>query len=107
MSEWISVEDRMPEPKKPVLVVTFERSLELESKVITSVFRAFWTPKYFISPQEKCDEEDIEYDPIAGQLYHPENWFNCIIDEEPHWRVIATVTHWMPLPELPKEEKDG
>lgn len=93
MSDWISVEDRLPEENVPVNVVWVNRCppsyyAHIKDKpfVATAVyFRHCW---YWW-------DANIE-DYLAEYGY----WKNGVIDES------IEVTHWMPLPEPPKEEED-
>ena len=64
-SEWISVEDRLPEKKREAYLCSLDSCLFPGTQYIS--IRAF------------CDD---------GK-----------------WEANGTVTHWMPLPELPKEEE--
>lgn len=54
-----------------------------------------------------CDaefDEDIDFDSQFGEwveIYHPETL--GYLDSE--WRGYQEVTHWMPLPSIPEEEK--
>ena len=72
-SKWISVEDRLPNNEKPVLV-------------------------YYGFMRNKNASTGLRY---TGTLSY------FCFDHKPHWQHESTglvVTHWMPLPEPPKEE---
>ena len=69
MSEWISVKDRLPDEKNPVLM---------------------WSRRSRTVPTcAACQYELWDW--------HPEY--------SPHDYGLEMITHWMPLPEPPKEEK--
>ena len=70
LSPWISVEDRLPEPEKEVIILNKRKHTDID--FLTDDFEGgyYWW---------KSDES----------IY-------CEDDE---------ITHWMPIPELPKEEK--
>lgn len=71
--KWISVEDRFPEPDKECLIVVL------------------YNGKRVVIIGEWLSCEDIE-DPS-------DRWYSYEFAAELGWKV----THWMPLPELPKE----
>jgi hypothetical protein len=79
--KWISVEDRLPEFGKKVLVL-IDRT-------------------YHINP---TDEDLIEVATLfgeeceAGRVWREYGWYNYDL----HQSFIEDVTHWMPLPEVPK-----
>ena len=78
--EWISCEDRLPEPESYVLTATpydfvADTMLHIEGFTLTNLLY--------------CEDK------IEGAY-----WFNDQIGEESHG-----VTHWMPLPEPPKESE--
>lgn len=75
--KWISVEDRLPEPSTYVLALTAPGSLSVGENVIVADY---------IHPKR----EDHGVFVIAYTNYDDKD--------------IVNVTHWMPLPELPKEE---
>lgn len=72
MSEWISVDDRIPSTCEDVLVCVKYKSLDWEAQTIQIAFRTIG------GSEVKWMGYGIEYD----EFY--------------------LVTHWMPLPELPK-----
>ncbi len=93
--EWISVEERLPEDYKKVLVRrdnnlygTFE---DIESG-------------WYASPDPDWEEEKGDWFTmrvsLQRQLKSAAEMFNGRVMELP------PVTHWMPLPEPPKEETD-
>ena len=79
---WISVKDRLPEPNQDVLLIAHG-----------------WRGRLL----------------YIGRLHHEEaetSWLTGITSMESEWRIngwsylkAPLVTHWMPLPELPKEEE--
>ena len=69
-SPWISVEDRLPEPEKEVIVLFKDKSIDIDHLTDDGEDGYYWW---------KSDE-----------------WICCEDDE---------ITHWMLIPELPKEEK--
>lgn len=74
MSEWISVKDRLPD--------------ECDNLVLA------------IANGKPCRNITLEDAYVLASYVPNEGW---IIDEWPMWEE-AEVTHWMPLPEPPKEE---
>ena len=75
--KWISVKDRLPEPSTYVLALTAPGALSVGQNVIVA--------DYIHPKREECGVFVIAYTPYEDQY-------------------ILPVTHWMPLPEPPKEE---
>lgn len=74
--KWISVKDRLPDVGVPVLVAYHN----------------------FV-------DGEVQGDGVAAQLYEPGCWYwweGSVEDCDSEVRVA--ITHWMPLPDLPKEE---
>ena len=85
---WISVKDRMPE-------------------LCTSVL-CYAEPKDFFNEAGKLDPELVVCFRFVPLAFKPRR--KCDLDERwsepwPHFNLEYKVTHWMPLPEPPKEEK--
>jgi Protein of unknown function (DUF551) len=85
--EWISVKERIPEPGKDGLEEGIEDVLIAYKRIC-----------------EKCYNPDKELYISVG--YHFEGWLlaqplsNDVFTEEHNEQIL--VTHWMPLPALPK-----
>ena len=79
MNEWISVNDRLPETDNDYLVLT-------ESK---DIFKAYFNEysKEFGSYSDIYDTDTLGY-----------------VDSE--WLKYEEITHWMPLPQPPKEVQE-
>lgn len=101
MSEWISVNDSLPEREKPVLVAVKNYRGNM------FVTKGMYEDGTVLIPNSIWLWDDYdewgEYNEELDEYYVPEGWFewndfieNCgVIDQQ--------VTHWMPLPEPPKE----
>ncbi len=79
MSEWISVKDRMPDVEESVIAY---------SKTVDRVFVGYYDLEY--SFRTDSIEPMWYLDGARGRSY----------------AFTAKVTHWMPLPELPKEARE-
>lgn len=102
---WISVEERLPEGEKEVRVLC---KASWNSKYRYQC-QAFYEPKGML--REKSDygwdyeccseysEEDDDYFVNPGWYERIHNW-----DDYSAVGIADEVTHWMPLPEPPKEE---
>ena len=77
LPKWISVKDGLPEPSTYVLALTAPGALSVGQNVIVA--------DYIHPKREERGVFVIAYTPYADQY-------------------ILPVTHWMPLPEPPKEE---
>ena len=75
--KWISVKDRLPDPSTYVLALTAPGALSVGQNVIVA--------DYIHPKREERGVFVIAYTTYADQY-------------------ILPVTHWMPLPEMPKEE---
>lgn len=101
--QWISVEDRLPEPETDVLIVCNRNgyvfvtpAIYEDGKMLTQESAWNWSDIYGYG---LYSEEDDDY-------YIPEGWwenrqFN--LDDVYNNPVDCTVTHWMPLPDAPAE----
>ena len=78
---WISVKDRLPEENTPVLICT--------------QWRDVWMASYY----SECR--------IAQKLFSPAHWDVETLRGGGIDCKATDVTHWMPLPELPKGENNG
>ena len=83
VQEWISVKDRLPEKDGTYLVTTNSFGNRQSVKL-----------RWFAKDGENVDAYDL-----AGQK---DVWY--LYDIECGYVSIKTVTHWMPLPEMPKVE---
>lgn len=75
MSEWISVNDKLPEEKKPVLVTWISIKGDIHSDAVAAIISGRW---YW---WEGNVDDTLDFDA------------KCIFVE---------VTHWMPLPKPPE-----
>ena len=93
MSEWISVMDRLPD--KPGRYLVVKCTLAGNALCIDIV--------QFTDRLSKLPEFEYRNKYYPDENYDRPGWWNG--DSEGDWEEI--VTHWMPLPELPKEDSDG
>lgn len=100
---WVSVTERLPEPEKEVLAYCEQRPSRF-----AYVCCAFYVPQKWHSEEsnyswdyECCSEYDEETDDYIVN----EGWYERIRNWDDYNAVgIADfVTHWMPLPEAPKD----
>ena len=82
--KWISVAERLPEEKCKCLV--YKKHTGLSALVS------------FTNDLESIDEYDFQGQKRWGFFYYDSEYGYC---------ESLGVTHWMPLPKPPKEEKDG
>lgn len=86
-SGWISVDERLPEAGKPVL-------LDIGKKY---PIRAMWAAKFTLAAVEH-DADWGEYNEATDAYYCPEGWYEWNEHEEVHWRVHADAVAWLDLP---------
>ena len=100
--EWIKVTDNMPVPGIPVLAVFLDERYPdgIKKKLVPVVVRAHWLPQWF-EVAGTDDDEQSEYNEEKDEYYVPQGWYEMNEQEETHWMLPDTVTHWMPLPQAP------
>lgn len=111
VQEWIPVTERLPENEKDVLIRA-ERKLygigKRGSKIASVISMAFHTDGKMNTEQSaytwETDYLDAEYDEEADAYIIPEGWWESVTYSEAFSAVCDVVTHWMPLPQPPKEE---
>lgn len=101
--KWISVEERLPDSGTHVLVCC--RVKWLGGGGHSYVCDAFHSESKTI-PCSYNDDIDMEYDEEKDEYYFPEGWWEVVKnwDEYSCVAIADFVTHWMPLPEPPKED---
>ena len=104
-SPWHRVEERLPDDEVPVLAVlhnTYGRDVVLKLFHIGHHKRT--TEEY--GWQEY--EGETEYDEENDCFWIPEGWWESNYHEDNlNWEIDetdGTITHWMPIPEPPKED---
>ena len=110
VQKWIPVSERMPENEVDVLILA-ERRLygipETDSRKYHIVATAFHTDGKMNTEESgytwELDNVDMEYDEEADAYIVPEGWWESVRYGEEFSAVDDFVTHWMPLPERPKE----
>lgn len=112
MPKWISVKDRLPEAETKVMVLAERRYKG----------RTYHVETFAIYEDGKIHREDSgvgwdydtfssdDFDDEADDYIVPEGWWEYMEYAHDEWTCVAiddVVTHWMPLPEPPKEEDHG
>lgn len=95
MMTWIPITEKYPEGEEPVFVVVDF------GKGRRRVLRAMWAPKNTVDGSMDDYDGDLDYSEEKDCYYWPEGWYEWNEFDEMRWHVGGTVTHWMPLPELP------
>ncbi len=103
-SDWISVEERLPEVETKVLVLAirkYKTKEGLEIPVITTgMYEDGTMPR-----DDSCwywEDIDFIYDEKNDIAYIPEGWWEYSSYHDECGAICDKVTHWMPLPEAPK-----
>ena len=102
-SPWRRVEDELPESGTHVLACCEVRGIYGHKSHY--VCDAFHTDNKSI-PCSYNDDIDSEYDEETDEYYFPVGWWEVIKNWDDYSCVAIHdfVTHWMPLPEPPKED---
>jgi hypothetical protein len=98
MSEWISVEDGLPEKK---CLATYKNRMG-KNRIVVAEYIPRWTV------EAGCDDDaPSEYSEEKDEYYYLEGWY----EQQDNWGEYASifinegeVTHWMPLPKPPGVE---
>ena len=103
--KWISVKERLPENEERVLIT--ERHEGFYGKPWCVVMTAFHTDgKTFAEDSDYNWSEgsvEMQYDEEADDFVVPEGWWEDVQCGDEFSKVEHKVTHWMPLPQPPKE----
>lgn len=104
--QWISVKDRLPDNEQDVLVCVEREYYAKPGQYIRFVTKAFYTDgrSYTEDSAYYWDDCNFEYDERLDSYIIPEGWWETADYIEEFRAVSDSVTHWMPLPELPKNK---
>ena len=102
--KWISVEERLPKNEKPVLIATKWSLMGMHGMAVSCGF--YTNGKTFTGNSDynwNDGDCDLIYDEEEDEYIVPEGWWESVRYTEQFSAVDEPVTHWMPLPEPPKE----
>lgn len=106
--EWISVDERLPEPEQRVLLLTEEKVTRYAKW--RGVTCGFYEDGNVWSEDSKASWDHcmlVDYDEERDDFRVPEGWIEEGIAERDDYNcavISDRITHWMPLPEAPEEE---
>ena len=107
VQEWISVDDRLPESGVHVLICCEMHRYggEIAGKYVCD---GYYAEANKIIAGGFPDECNCEYSEEDDEYYLCEGWYEVIKNWDDYNSVAVEdfVTHWMPMPELPRRE-DG
>lgn len=96
---WIPVSDRLPAPEVYVLAY-FKNPLGKGRRI-----RAQYSDGHSLIASDEMDWPPgwANYSEDEDEYYCPVGWFESNEFDEIYYQVEGDVTHWMPLPEPPRE----
>lgn len=104
MSEWIRVKERLPDAEKEVRLFC-----------VTSNGYKYQCQGFYVPPGMRRDDSDYtwdweccdQYDEDSDDYFVNPGWYESSHnwDEYSAFGIADNVTHWMPLPEPPKENQ--
>lgn len=104
--QWISVKDRLPEPEQEVIVAIRREYCGYIYFLVTSAM--YEDGSISTDDSDWCWHDlDFDYDEENDRYLIPEGWWeyrHYNPDDVYNNSITDTVTHWMPLPNLPEEE---
>jgi hypothetical protein len=100
--DWISVKDKLPPVEKKVLILADRNGFKIittaiyeDGKLTTEDSMWVWETDGLTYDEDR-DSYIVPEGWLEDKVYNPVDVYNYPIDD--------VVTHWMPLPEPPKEE---
>ena len=105
---WISVDEKLPEPETRVLVCAETRCGDKTYRHITAGMYEDGNIWREDSSWNFNDFDNLDtYDEEQDDYKIPKGWWEYTIynSDEGNYPIDDFVTHWMPLPQPPKEEK--
>lgn len=102
--EWISVDERLPEVETKVLVLAIRKYKTKEGLEIPAITMGMYEDGTMPRDDSCWYWEDINfiYDEENDMAYIPEGWWEYSNYHDECGAIDDKVTHWMPLPEVPK-----
>jgi hypothetical protein len=98
---WIPVSERLPDPGVPVLVFVPHAYGDSSG---SRRLRAQYAAEKTLEQSDDSIESGI-YDSATDTYWCEPGWYETNEYEGVHWRIQGDVTHWMPLPAAPQEQK--
>lgn len=109
--EWISVDDRLPEAEKVVLVLCEIRPCNERPPYRTYICDGVYVPEKTVNSEDSnCswEWEGTEYDEETDANYVLSGWYERICNWDDYALIVIGdfVTHWMEMPEKPNKSTD-
>lgn len=99
---WIPVSNMVP-PNQDVVLAVIEIEHQYPPAKTRQIVRAWHVTAKSVEPSSDGWSEDLgEYDEEKDTYYLPEGWYEDCPTAGYYYHIeFATVTHWLPLPDMP------
>ena len=104
LTGWIPVSEKLPEAETPVLICATRKLSNGKEAQIRSLAMYEDGKTTTDNSAFDWDNADFEYDEKSDSFVVPEGWWEYPVYSESFSSVDDFVTHWMPMPEPPKED---
>lgn len=104
---WIPVSNMVP-PNQDVVLAVIEIEHQYPRAETRQIVRAWHVTAKSVEPSSDGWSEDLgEYDEERDTYYLPEGWYEDCPTAGYYYHIeFATVTHWLPLPDMPPHVPD-
>jgi hypothetical protein len=99
---WIPIEEAQPKPQQKVYVVC--ENPKYGGGVVRFQTMAEYIPYMTVKDEDYMSDDYLgygDYNEEEDEYYTPEGFYEWQSEADMNWKILAKVTHWMPLIALP------